>query len=100
MSNDKHSVPKAVEDCHTLIEWMIPKLDGFPRNRRFTLGERIEGGLLFVLERLVEAAYLRQREEVLKIANLRLDVVRHLAFEPRVEGDLSPLLRPGRRKAD
>ena len=78
MSNDKHSVPKAVEDCHTLIEWMIPKLDGFPRNRRFTLGERIEGGLLFVLERLVEAAYLRQREEVLKVANLRLDVVRHL----------------------
>jgi hypothetical protein len=78
MNDDKPSVPKAVEDCHALIEWMIPKLDGFPRNRRFTLGEHIETGLLFVQERLVEAAYLRKREEVLRVANLWLDVVRHL----------------------
>jgi len=71
-------MPKAVEDCHALLAWMLPQLDGFPRSRRFTLGERIESGLLFVLERLVEAAYVRQREEVLRKANLRLDVVRHL----------------------
>lgn len=34
----------------------------FPRARRFTLGEQIENGLLFVLEKLVEAAYTRQRQ--------------------------------------
>lgn len=70
--------PKAVQDCHELIAWVIPQLDKFPRNRRFTLGERIESGLLFVLERLVEATYSRNRRELLQQANLRLETVRHL----------------------
>lgn len=71
-------LPKAVQDCHELLEWLIPHLDKFPRLRRFTLGERIETGLLEVLERLIEAAYSRDKVRVLKQANLRLDVVRHL----------------------
>ena len=53
-------------------------MDQFPRNRRFTLGERIESGLLLVLERLVEAAYSRNRRPMLQQANLQLEVVRHL----------------------
>ena len=57
------TVPKAVQDCHDLLVWLIPKLDGMPRNRRFTLGEKIEQGLLFVMERLVEASYLRDKLE-------------------------------------
>ncbi|PCJ12000.1 MAG: hypothetical protein COB04_18360 [Gammaproteobacteria bacterium] len=47
--------PQAVQDCHLLLEWLIPLLDKFPRNRRFTLGERIESGLLEVLENLIQA---------------------------------------------
>ncbi len=78
-SNSKQNeMPKAVEDCHTLLAWIIPHLDGFSRARRFTLGERIETRLLQVLERLIEAAYQRDRSELLKSANLDLDVVRHL----------------------
>ncbi len=50
-------LPKAVQDCHKLIVWMIPQLDKFPRSRRFTLEERIESRLLQVLELLVEATY-------------------------------------------
>jgi hypothetical protein len=38
------SVPQAVQSCHDLLLWVIPQLDKFPRVRRFTLGERIEGG--------------------------------------------------------
>ncbi|MGR9106843.1 MAG: diversity-generating retroelement protein Avd [Gammaproteobacteria bacterium] len=72
------NVPKAVQDCHLLLEWLIPHLDKFPRLRRFTLGERIESGLLEILERLIEAAYSREKLEALRCANLRLDVVRHL----------------------
>ena len=70
--------PKAVEDCHELLAWIIPKLDQFPRNRRFTLGERIETGLLTVLENLIQAAYQKSYSENLQAANLQLDVVRHL----------------------
>ena len=72
------SVPQAVQSCHELLLWLIPQLDKFPRSRRFTLGERLEAGLLDVLELLVEAAYSRNKEAPLRRANLRLDVVRHL----------------------
>ena len=51
--------PQAVVACHQLLLWLVPQLDKFPRARRFTLGERIESGLLEVLERLIEAAYSR-----------------------------------------
>lgn len=51
----KPSTPQAVQHCHELLAWMIPHLDQFPRSRRFTLGERLETGLLTVLELLVWA---------------------------------------------
>src|SRR5215831_3173757 len=72
------TVPQAVQACLELLLWLIPQLDKFPRSRRFTLGERIEAGLLEVLELLVEAAYQRNKEVSLRRANLRLEVVRHL----------------------
>ncbi len=50
------TVRQAVQSCHELLLWLIPQLDKFPRVRRFTLGERIEAGLLEVLELLVESA--------------------------------------------
>lgn len=78
------NVPQAVQSCHDLLVWLIPQLDKFPRSRRFTLGERLETGLLEILELLVEAGYSRKKESLLSRANLRLAVVRHvwrLAFE-------------------
>ncbi len=72
------TVPQAVQSCHEVLRWLIPQLDKFPRVRRFTLGERIETGLLRVLELLVEAAYSRNKDESLRRANLALEVVRHL----------------------
>lgn len=54
------SVPQAMQSCHELLLRLIPQLDKFPRARRFTLGERIEAGLLEVLDLLVEAAYTRK----------------------------------------
>lgn len=65
MSRDQQNSPKAVQDCHDLLAWMIPQLDKFPRLRRHTLGERIEDGLLDVLEKLISAAYSRSKHEFL-----------------------------------
>ena len=72
------SLPQVVQDCHELLLWLIPLLDKFPRNRRFTLGERLESRLLEVLELLVEAAYSRNKSNLLRRANIQLAVVRHL----------------------
>lgn len=68
----------AVQQCHDILQWMIPCLDKFPRNRRFTLGERLEGGLLSVLSDLVEASYSRRNASLLASANRQLAVVRHI----------------------
>lgn len=81
------SVPQAVQSCHDLLLWIIPQVDKFPRARRFTLGERIETGLLTVLELLVEAAYIHKKVAVLQQANVTLETVRHLwrlAYELKV----------------
>lgn len=80
MRNEHDGSPQAVIACHELLAWIIPQLDKLPRVRRYTLGERIETGLLDVLERLIEAAYGSGAVKLaaLQTANLRLGVVRHL----------------------
>jgi formylglycine-generating enzyme required for sulfatase activity len=78
MRSQSPAAPQAVQSCHDILLWIIPQLDKLPRPRRFTLGERIESGLLDVLEQLTDAAYSRAKADQLRAANLRLDRVRHL----------------------
>ena len=78
MAKAQTSVPLIIEDCHRLIVWLVPLLDHFPCARRYTLGQRLEDGLLEVLGLLVDAAYRRDRLAVLRAANRRLAVVRHV----------------------
>lgn len=70
--------PKAVRDCRELLLWIIPHIDKLPRNRRYTLGEKLEGRLIQVLELLVSAAYAKQKRQFLAQANIDLEVCRHL----------------------
>ncbi len=72
------NTPKAIQDCHALLHWIIPQLDKFPRQRRYTLGERIEVELLNVMEALLEARFNRNKGAILARANLKLDLARHL----------------------
>ncbi len=67
----------AITRLYDLILWLIPKIDKFPRSRRFTLGDRIEVLTLEILELLIEAAYTR-RKGVLRTANLKLEKLRYL----------------------
>ena len=83
----KDTTPQAVQAAHELLLWLIPKIDQFPRVRRFTLGERLESLLLEVLELSVEAAFTRNKRAALQRANLRLETAKHvwrLALELRV----------------
>jgi hypothetical protein len=70
--------PQAVQATHELLRWLIPTLDKFPRQRRFTLGERLEQEVLAVLALLAEAAYSRDKDALLQRANVRIEVSRHL----------------------
>lgn len=70
----------AVAKLYALMLWFIPRLDKFPRNRKFILGDRMENLMLDVLELLVEAAYSRagRKKEALHAANLKLEKLRYL----------------------
>lgn len=72
------STPKAVQDCRDLLLWMLPHLDKLPKNRRYTLGEKLENRVLTVLESLVTAAYAPNKRTFLFQANRDLEVSRHL----------------------
>jgi hypothetical protein len=69
---------RAVQLCHETLLWLVPQLDHFPRNRRFTLGERLESHLLGVMADLIEARYSRRKLKSLQQANRQLAVARHL----------------------
>ena len=72
------AVPQAVHSCRELLLWMIPQLDKLPKNRRYTLGEKLENRLLSVLEALVTAAFSSNKRSFLFQANRDLEVCRQL----------------------
>ena len=58
--------------------WLLPHLAKFSRDHRFTLGNRMEEALLDIIELLVEASYTRDKRELLRKANMRLERLRYL----------------------
>jgi hypothetical protein len=72
------SVPVVITKHYDLCLWLVPHINKFPRDHRFTLGDRIVGGLYDILEMLLEAAYTGRKREVLLRANLKLEQLRYL----------------------
>lgn len=60
------------------VEWLFPHTEKFPRRARFTLALRIENYALDIIEDLVEARYSKEKIEILKRINLRLEKLRIL----------------------
>ena len=53
--------PAAVTRAYQLILWAIPQINKYPRDHRFTLGDRTINHLYELLELLVQASYTRDR---------------------------------------
>ena len=70
--------PRVITSAYDFIKWAIPHIAKFPRNQRYTLGERIENKLFDLLELLIEAQYFKDKTNVLKKANLEIEQLRHL----------------------
>jgi hypothetical protein len=60
------------------IEWLFPHTEKFPKRSRFTLALRIENLALDIIEDLVEARYAKEKLEILKRINLKLEKLRIL----------------------
>jgi hypothetical protein len=78
MSDPARRTGPALEAHQRFLTWLILTLEKFPCVQRFLLGDRIEATALDVLERLIEATYSRERQGMLRLANLGLEKLRHL----------------------
>jgi hypothetical protein len=77
-----------IRKTYDLVKWSCEHTSRFPRNHRFVLGERMERRLYALLETLIEVRYNRDRRELLRRANLSLEVLR---FPMRLAKDLQCL---------
>src|SRR5262249_45721973 len=78
----------AIEAHYQFLLWLGPTLEKFPRDKKFTLGDRIQGLALDILEALIEATYTRDRVQHLRRANLGIEKLRFLL---RLAADLKVL---------
>ncbi len=68
----------AVTKLYDYLLWLVPKLEKFPRQQKFLIGDRLETLLLDILDLLVEAAYTRNKAALLQRANIKLEQLRYL----------------------
>ena len=72
------NTPAVITKVYDLLLWMFPKLAKFPKDQRYLLGQRIENGLLDILEILIEASFTKEKLSLLRKANLNLEKFRFL----------------------
>jgi hypothetical protein len=66
-------VGPALEAAYQLVLWVVPTVDKYPRNLKFTLGDRTISAALDMLDRLIEATYARDRAGQLSAAEWEWD---------------------------
>jgi hypothetical protein len=78
----------AVTKLYDIILWFLPQVEKFPRDYKFTLGDRIVENLLGSLDTLIEAVYTKDRNALLRKLNLNLEKLR---YQTRLAKDLQAL---------
>jgi len=68
----------AVTKLYDIIRWLFPQAEKFPRDYKFTLGDRIVKNLLDSLEIIIEAVYSKDKTHLLRKFNLQLEKIRYL----------------------
>ncbi len=69
---------KVIVEAQELAKELLPVVARFPRAHRYTLGDRIEGRMLDVIELLDQARFGRKRREALEEAGTRVQSIASL----------------------
>lgn len=77
MSRKEPEAPAVVGKAYDFVLWLLPKVENFERNHRFTVGERLSASGLDLLNILVEAAYVRDKADLLQQANRKINSTRY-----------------------
>jgi hypothetical protein len=76
---------RLINQFYDLVIWSANHVGKFPRNHKFTLGDRLQTRLYDVLETLIRAKYQRDRLPLLESVNQQLELLR---FQFRAAKDL------------
>ncbi|MDP2361494.1 MAG: diversity-generating retroelement protein Avd [bacterium] len=60
------------------LDWLLDRLERFPKDARFTISQRMANLALDVLEAIIEATYTKERAPILQRLNLTLEKLRVL----------------------
>ncbi len=71
-------LPPIVTKAYDFTQWLLPRVQDFPRSSRFLLGDRLIATMLDILEGLVEASHRRDKRVVLEDVSAKLDRLRLL----------------------
>ncbi|MCB9473378.1 MAG: diversity-generating retroelement protein Avd [Candidatus Delongbacteria bacterium] len=78
------------EHWNRLLDWLLDRLERFPKDARFTLAQRMANLALDALEAVIEATYTKNRLPILQRLNLileKLPVLVRLAHHRRYLSD-------------
>ena len=53
---------RAIPKTYDLLKWLLPLVSKFPRDKKYTLGQRLENELLDILALLLEANFYGSAE--------------------------------------
>jgi hypothetical protein len=67
---------KVLNSLFDFIVWLEPKIAVFPRNYRYTLGNRIEETLYSTMEYFIEARFSKKKKNLLIKANVNIEKLR------------------------
>ena len=110
MTNDaipekRWDMPPVFHRFYVLAGWLLDRVEKYPKNARFTFGQRLTDLALDTIEKLVRAAYGRRRSENLEAANVNLETIRvmlrlskdrHYISEHQYEYAMTELLEIGK----
>jgi hypothetical protein len=74
----REEAPVAVSKAYDFVLWLLPKVEGFARSYRFSVGERLVAYGLDLMLLLVQAAYTNDKADLLRQANVKVNAVRYL----------------------
>ena len=66
-----------IQKMYDLIIWFVPLINKFPRDYKFTLGDRIQNQMYEILEELIVAKYEKEKWMRLEKLNAKLDILRY-----------------------
>lgn len=66
------------QKTYDFMLWLHPVVNKFPKSQRFVLGQQIENELLEIIKDIILANSERNKIEILKRINIRLDTLRTL----------------------